>query len=756
MVRRLYHLTLSGLLALTAIGLLGVHLADYATLAMWFDNLHWSAAFLAATVMAYQGYQLEADPHWRHTRRWIMAGVACLFLGQAAWNVMAAWSWTPVPNPSDPFFLAIGPLISVGLWRMGQHRLPKNEWRSTRLETTAVLVATVALTFAAFLPQRGDTSLAQVCTLAAYPLCFMLPMALGVILALKLRAPFSWRAWLLPCSTGALMLTWGIWNLQMLTQTNVHGGWVNQLFSVAALALGWGAQGYRLDTLENAAWDRRCEAILRMSPLLMVVLAALGVVLTASMTDVPHSTRLSVQIGSVVVVIIAFIRQGLLLQERDRLIVVERILRQREAELETRVLERTRALEEARASAEAANQAKSDFLANMSHEIRTPLNAVLGFAQLAAMTTHDATQQRHMEKIQSAGKQLLRLINDILDMSKIESDKLSLEHIRFDLASVLRSVEIQSGDQARQKGLTLVVDSGAGAHQPLMGDPLRIGQIVQNFVSNAIKFTSQGRVEIRAHIASENDLHAHVRIDVMDTGMGMTPEVQGRMFTAFEQADNSTTRRFGGTGLGLAICKKLATLMGGGVGVSSVPGQGSCFWFSVKLEKALRLVSSPNTAKATQAINASLQGVRLLLAEDNELNQVLACSILTQQGCIVRVASTGREAVDFLRQEPFDCVLMDMQMPDMDGIEATRQIRAEDIQPGIVIIAMTANVMTGDRQHCLDAGMNDFLGKPFQVDQLLATLKKWCPRAQDPSQRPAPALSPSEPTHATGHGNASR
>lgn len=719
-----YRLSLGLLVGATAVGFWGLQWADR-SLAVWFDNLHWTASFLAAALMAHHGYRMEMDARLRHTRRWFLAGAVALFLGQVVWDGIVAMGWTPIPNASDPFFLAIGPLMCVGLWRLGQERLSASDWQTTQLDVAAMVTAATAVTFALFLPRRGDATWAQICTLAAYPLSLMAPTSLSLILALKLRAPLSWRVWLLPCSTAALMVSWGVWNLQVITSANVNGDWPNLLFSLAALALGLAAGNYRIDTVDDPRWDRRYEVILRMLPLLLVVTAAMGVLLTMSIREVQYTTRVSVQLGAMLVVGFAAVRQALQVRERDRLIVVERMLRQREAELETRVDERTRDLIAAREAAEAANQAKSEFLANMSHEIRTPLNAVLGFAQLAGMSTDDPVQQQWMAKIQVAGKQLLRLINDVLDMSKIEAHKLDLERLRFDFGQVLRSIEQQNSDQAQQKGLMLVFDIDPDATLPLMGDPLRVGQIISNYVNNAIKFTSQGRVEVRARLLSEDERFAELRIDVLDTGPGMTSEALGRMFNAFEQADNSNTRRFGGTGLGLAICKRLTTLMGGTVGADSVLGQGSQFWFTVRLEKALRLVPSPHEATAAGSQRIALQGTRILLVEDNELNQLLVFKILETQGCIVRVADSGLGAIEMLRAEPFDCVLMDMQMPGMDGPTATRRIRAEGSQLGIPIIAMTANVMETDRQACLDAGMNDFVGKPFVPQQLFDTLEKW-------------------------------
>jgi len=723
------------LLVLTGAGMAGLYWGE-PNRALFFDNLHWTAGFLAAAVMAYQGYAKATDPHVRHTLRWATAGVVSLFVGQMVWDIIAAMGWTPVPNPADPFFISLGPLIAAGLWRLGASRLNAADWRAARLDAAALLVATLAVTFALFLPQKGDAGVWQVSALAAYPLGLMAPTSLAISLILKLRIRFTWRAWLLPLSTAALMLAWGVWNLQLLTGTTVDGGVVNQVFTVAALALGLAIYGFEFETLNDPAWDRRCEGISRMLPLLLVLLAAVGLVLTTSISQVPLATRVSVQVGSLVVVVLAFVRQSLLLGERDRLIEVERMLRQREAELEARVVDRTRDLVKAREAAEAASQAKSDFLANMSHEIRTPLNAVIGFAQIAAMNAHDGLQQQYMEKIQFAGKQLLRLINDILDMSKIEAAKLTMEHIRFDLGSVLRSVELQTIDQIRAKGLHLHTHISAGAQVSMMGDPLRVEQILLNYINNAIKFTSEGRIDLDAAVQSEDATHVVIRVEVSDTGMGMDPAIRDKLFQAFEQADNSTTRRFGGTGLGLAICKRLAAMMGGEVGVESSPGKGSRFWFTARLEKAPRLVSVPLRGDGGRADlgGSMLEGARILLAEDNELNQLLACSLLEQKGCVVRVARTGREALDLLRAEPFDCVLMDMQMPEMDGLTATRRIRAEGLQNNIPIIAMTANAMDEDQQACRDAGMNDFVGKPFQIDELFAKLSGWVPARDAVSQ----------------------
>jgi signal transduction histidine kinase/CheY-like chemotaxis protein len=721
---RTYRVVLAVLLTLTFLGLIGVRLSDGAV-RLFLDNLHWTCSFLAATLMAYQGWRQAADPHLAQLRAWGMVGMAAMLIGQVLWSILTVRHTLVFPDITDIFFLMQGPALCIGLWRFGSARLQPTDWRTTKLDAAGLLVATLAVTLALFLPRQGEDSLLQVLVLAAYPISLLAPICLGIILLLKLRAMLTWHSLLLPVSAAVLALTWADWNLQWLTHTTQDGGVVNILFSVCALGMGLGIYGFDAQSKDDPAWDRRSEGILRMLPLMQVLMAAVGVVVTNTLINLPASTRYCVLIGSIAVVIMAFARQNLLLGERDRLIEVERMLRQRETELEARVAARTHDLLKAREAAEAASQAKSDFLANMSHEIRTPLNGVLGFTQLAQMQTQDPDQQRYLDKIQVAGKQLLRLINDILDMSKIEAGKLALEQIRFDLPGVMRSLETQTGEMAKAKGLQLQLSVAPDAAQALLGDPLRMEQILLNYISNAIKFTEQGRIEVHALVLADKGSHVVVQFEVRDTGLGMDAATLARLFTAFEQADNSTTRRFGGSGLGLAICKRLADLMGGEVGADSHLGQGSRFWFKVTLPKATQTMPIPKHADTTPSHTGALEGTRILLTEDNELNQLLACSILEHMGSTVRVARSGLEAIDLLRTEPFDCVLMDIQMPGMDGLTATRTIRTDLALHNLPIIAMTANARTEDRRACLDAGMNDFVSKPFNIEQLRDTLQKW-------------------------------
>ena len=408
------------------------------------------------------------------------------------------------------------------------------------------------------------------------------------------------------------------------------------------------------------------------------------------------------------------------------------LLRMNES-LESRILERTGELERATHLAQAASQAKSDFLSNMSHEIRTPMNAIIGMAFLALRTGPKPKQRDYLEKIHRSGQHLLGLVNDILDFSKIEAGKLVLDESDFTLSSVFDSVSSQTADVAKGKGLKLAFEIDASLSRPLCGDPLRLGQVLLNYVANAIKFTAQGEVLVRATTVQRFDAGSLIRFEVQDTGIGLTDAQMAQLFQSFHQVDTSTTRNYGGTGLGLAVCKQLAELMGGEVGVHSRPGAGSTFWFTVRVRFGAPLSTEPRATQPvapTHEARLAMKGARILLVEDNVLNQEVAAGLLEDAGATVAIANHGQEALDRLRTERFDCVLMDVQMPVMDGLQATRLIRADPLLSGMPVLAMTANARSEDRARCLAAGMNDFLTKPMLPDRLYATLAGWLTRAQ--------------------------
>ena len=436
----------------------------------------------------------------------------------------------------------------------------------------------------------------------------------------------------------------------------------------------------------------------------------------------------------------------------------DRRLAEHTEELERIVAERTANMAKLRDEAISANRAKSDFLANMSHEIRTPMNAVIGLSGLLARTRLDSKQKDYVDSIRTSGENLLGIINDILDFSKIEARKLRFEQAPFNLDTVLGNLFRLGRAKAEEKGIQLIVDCPDPVPRRLVGDALRLSQVLTNLTGNALKFTDTGQVVVGVRVldtATDSPSDVYLRFHVRDTGIGLSDEQAARLFQPFSQADASTTRKYGGTGLGLAICKQLVELMEGEIGVTSALHRGSEFYFTARFQRQPGSEPIPLDERAREPVSvfdgtnhgehsdhaanvefAPLCG-RVLLVDDHRMNQIVAEDMLKTIGLEVAIVDNGRQAVERALTESFDLVLMDLQMPDMDGYEATRAIRAQAHLATLPILAMTAHVMSSVHERCREAGMNGHVDKPVDLEHLYRILEQWLPKQESPPRVPS-------------------
>ncbi|MDC8756450.1 PAS domain-containing hybrid sensor histidine kinase/response regulator [Janthinobacterium fluminis] len=457
--------------------------------------------------------------------------------------------------------------------------------------------------------------------------------------------------------------------------------------------------------------------------------------------------------GRPVLIRVSMVNAGERRRYERELLHAKRVAERAAATLERRVGERTSELADALARAEAAADAKSAFLSNMSHEIRTPLNCILGMAYLGLDGQPEPRQHGYLSNIERAGKHVLRIVSDILDVSNMDAGKLRIDSQPLDVADVVRRTVADFQPLAAKKRLRLELHCDPRLPASVLGDAVRLSQILGNYLGNAVKFTDAGGVAVRAELAGDGPASVRVRVSVRDTGIGIGAAEQRRLFQVFQQGDMSSSRKYGGTGLGLAICSQLAQMMDGAVGVDSALDDGSLFWFEVSLrragaaaaEGAAAAAPAPGKRERMARAKALLRGARLLLAEDNPLNQELARLLVEKTGAALTVVADGRAALAALARQDYDCVLMDVQMPLMDGCEATRRIRADAALAALPVIAITANAFNSDRERCLAAGMNDFLVKPIDPELFYATLARWVAGADLPPAAAETAAEPAKP-----------
>jgi signal transduction histidine kinase len=666
-------------------------------------------------------------------------GLTSSVLGQLLFDLRVVTSWTPIPNLADALFLGLGPCCVLGLTASLRPNFPLQR-RPFVLDVTALGLVILTLTLDLYLPRRQTMDLWSMCLLVVYPVCLLTPGCLAAVLAPTMRWRLDHRWTILVFALVLDGALWMAWNSEYVDQTLQDASWVNLAFSFAGLGMGYGAFVWHPEARCDVSWERRCEAVLRLIPLFVVGTAVVSVAVVVILPDVLASVKFATFGGAALVIGLAALRQNLSLLEHDRLVTAERHLVERSRELEAsntrlaalnqQLLEATERATNMAQAAQVANQAKSEFLANMSHEIRTPMNGVIGMADLLLEGPLGVEQRDYAETIRDSARALLAVINDILDFSKIEAGKLELETERVDVRDLQQQVVRLMAVEAHAKNLQITAGVDPAVPQYVQGDAGRLRQVLVNLCANAVKFTQRGEVALSVGVVAQDLERTTLRFEVRDTGIGVPEEGLHALFKPFSQLDASTTRRFGGTGLGLSIVKRLAEMMGGEAGVLSREGAGSTFWFTARFGNAAADPATPGLpANAVpQEQRQGGQKRRILLAEDNAVNEKVATHALRTMGFQVDAVSNGHAAVTAWETGLYDLILMDCQMPELDGYEATIEIRKrEQGVRHIPIVALTAHAMKDDDFKCKAAGMDDYLTKPLDRKRLQSCLDQCLP-----------------------------